>query len=127
MYYKSKEPFLLEVPHIKNELLSFKEIYKNNSHILEGKRGINNSNPEFKKKYQFSRFIKIVKNLILLKMAKKKSEDPFIMKNSMSDSNSSYIPKSSEKNYGEPNLDEKSFENLIKYISKLDRMQKEKE
>jgi hypothetical protein len=60
-------------------------------------------------------------------MAKKKSEDPFIMKNSMSDSNSSYIPKSSEKNYGEPNLDEKSFENLIKYISKLDRMQKEKE
>lgn len=119
-----KEPFLLGVPYIKNELLTIKEIYRNNSHILGKKRGINNPYSEFKTKFQFSRFKKLVKKLFLMKLKKNETDEQIIMKNII---NSSDTTKASEKNIWKPNLDEKSFDNLKKYIIKLDKMQKEKE
>ncbi len=36
-----KEPFLLKMPHIKHESLSFTEIYNNNKKVLEKKKIIN--------------------------------------------------------------------------------------
>ncbi len=122
-----KEPFLLKVPYIKNELLSFKEIYRNNRHILEDKSGYNNLNSKFRPKNQFSRFKMMIKKVFLLKLKKNETKEPIIMTNVMSDSKSLCPPNISEKNFWEPNRDEISYENLIKYIAKLDEEQKEKE
>ena len=122
-----KKPFLLKIPYIKNELLTFKEIYRNNSHILEGKRGYNHSISKFKPKNRYSRFNMLVKKLFLLKLRKNETKEPIIMTNVMSGLKGSHAYNISEKDYWEPNLDDLSYENLKKYIAKLDEEQKEKE
>jgi hypothetical protein len=122
-----KEPFLLGIPHIKNELLTIKEIHRNNSYILEGKRGNSNSNSEFKSKYKFSLFKKLVEKIVPLKLKKNEIEEPLNVKNIKIDSHGSFPTKISDKDFCEPCLDENSFENLKKYIIKLDKMQTEKE
>ncbi|GAG82679.1 unnamed protein product, partial [marine sediment metagenome] len=47
-----KEPFLLEVPYIKKESMTFKEIYRNNKYILEKKSEHCDSYSKIKNKYQ---------------------------------------------------------------------------
>ncbi|MHA2089016.1 MAG: hypothetical protein ACW972_12115, partial [Promethearchaeota archaeon] len=122
-----KEPFLLSVPHIKNELLTFKEIYRNNKQILEKKKGKNNSKSEIKTKYQFLRFRTLRKKLFQLMKKRDKIEEPAILNNIASNSNGLLSSRLSKDKFWEPKVDDKSYEDLKNYIIKLDTMQKEKE
>jgi len=123
-----KEPFLLEVPYIKKESMTFKEIYRNNKYILEKKSEYRDSYSQIKNKYQFTRLTKLFKNhLFKLKNNNNKNGETNAIKSITTDPNNLRDTVNSEKDFGERKLEEKSFETLRNYIIKLNRMQNEKE
>ena len=121
-----KEPFLLGVPHIKKESMTFKEIYRNNKYLLEKKREYLNSYPKIKNTHQFPKLTKLIKNSFL-KLKNNNKSEPNTMESIKNDPDNYNCTLNSENDFGEHKLEEKSFETLKNYISKLNRMQNEKE
>jgi len=125
-----KEPFLLKVPHIKNESIAFSEIYKNNKLILEKVKKNYNSLTKIKTKSSSSEFKKtviIAKKLksFILKIKSRKQKKK--IKQNVYDLNKSGNREKSEKNSTKSDLERKSYENLKNYINELYKMQNEKE
>jgi len=122
-----KEPFLLGVPYIKNESMTFKEIYRNNENILEKKREYLDSYPKFKSKYQFPRLSKLINFFFSLKLKNNNTGETNTVKSIKVDPINIRSAYNSENDILDHNLEEKSFETLKNYINKLKTMQNEKE
>ena len=122
-----KEPFLLGVPYIKNESMTFKEIYRNNENILEKKREYLDSYPKFKSKYQFPRLSKLINFFFSLKLKNNNTGETNTVKSIKVDPINIKSAYNSENDILDHNLEEKSFETLKNYINKLKTMQNEKE
>jgi len=119
-----KEPFLLGVPHIKKESMTFKEIYRNNNYILEKKREYLDSYSKFKNTYRFPR---LIKNHFSLRLKKNISSVPNTMKHITVDPDILKSTPNSENGFWEHKLEEKSFDTLKNFINKMNRIQNEKE
>ncbi len=124
-----KEPFLLDIPYVEHNTLGFSEIYKNNKSILEENKQEVDPIKNFKKS-MFGAHFKKVSNLFksvfysrlkIIGKKKKKGEKSF--------NHQIYVKDllESEKNISLNDLEERAFEDLEKYITSLDKMQKEKE
>ena len=122
-----KEPFLLGVPHIKKESMTFKEIYRNNKYILEKKREYLDSYSKFKNTSQFPRLTKLIKNHFSLRLKKNISSESNTMKHITGVPGSLKSTLNSENGFWEHKLEEKSFDTLKNYINKMNRIQNEKE
>ena len=125
-----KEPFLLKVPYVKNESISYSEIYNNNKNILKkvkeyynfpSKTKNRSSFTEFKKSAVFSKKVNSFLLKILPSRRKKKN------KQTMEDQDEEGNREKPEKNITNSDSEKRSYEKLEKYINKLYRMQNEKE
>ncbi|MFX1571360.1 MAG: ATP-binding protein [Promethearchaeota archaeon] len=120
-----KEPFLLKIPYVKHEALSITEIYNNNKLVLQKKK-INKfeSKSKFNIKRLFTCFKKFIKKIKgnfsnQSKMLKKSYKKPLHVNQS--------ILNDIKKENNDFHLDQLAFENLKTYITKLCKIQKEKE
>ena len=125
-----KEPFLLKVPYIKNESLHFSEIEKNNKLILEKdkiEQELFLKNKKNSISFYFKKWVNKIKGFLLENLDnKKKSQKNNIMEPLLEDHQLNgqvrAIGSSSKSD-----LEKKSYENLKSYITKLYKMQIEKE
>jgi len=125
-----KEPFLLKVPHIKNESISISEIYNNNKLVLERFKKNYNSLTKVKTKSNSSEFKKttnISKNFYSLLQKIKTRKQKKKNKQSTYDLDESGNNQKPEKNSTKFDLEKQSYENLKNYINELYKMQNEKE
>ncbi|MFX1455413.1 MAG: ATP-binding protein [Promethearchaeota archaeon] len=122
-----KEPFLLSVPLIKGEALSFKEIQRNNNQILEKLKGSILLEHKLDSKLYKSLLCNLLRKINIVNRKNQKNSLGNVIKNNIDDSSNSSVSNILDTNFWEPYVEEKSFENLKNYIIKLDLMQKEKE
>ncbi|MFW9942141.1 MAG: ATP-binding protein [Candidatus Thorarchaeota archaeon] len=125
-----KKPFLLKVPYVKNESITFSEIYNNNKIILEKVKENYNFSSKIKNMSSSSEFRKLATfikrfNSFLLKVLTHKREKK--NKQTMDDLDESGNGKKPEKNTTNSFSESRSYEKLEKYINELYRMQNEKE
>ena len=125
-----KEPFLLKVPYIKNESITFSEIYSNNKIILEKAKKNYNSLTKIKTKSSSSELKKstiIIEKLnsFILKIITRKQKKK--NKQNMNDLDVSGNREKPEKNSTKSDLERRSYENLEDYINELYKIQNEKE
>ncbi|MFX1531447.1 MAG: ATP-binding protein [Promethearchaeota archaeon] len=125
-----KKPFLLKVPYVKNESITFSEIYNNNKIILEKVKENYNFSSKIKNMSSSSEFKKLAAfikrfNSFLLKVLTPKREKK--NKQTMDDLDESGNGKKPEKNTTNSFSESRSYEKLEKYINELYRMQNEKE
>ena len=106
--------------------MTLKEIYINNKYLLEKKREYLNSYTKIKNTHQFPKLTKLIKNSFL-KLKINNTSEPNSMKSIKNDPDNYRSTLNSDEDFGEHKLEEKSFETLKNYISKLNRMQNEKE
>ena len=125
-----KEPFLLKVPYIKNESITFSEINNNNKFILKRFKENYNSltkvktksiSSEFKKTTNISKKLNSLLQKIKIRKQKKKNKQNTY---DLDESGNSEKPK---KNSTKSDLERQSYENLKNYVNELYKMQNEKE
>jgi hypothetical protein len=125
-----KEPFLLKVPYVKNESISFSEIYNNNDIILEKVKENHNFPSKTKNSSSSSQlkksvvFIKKIKSFLPKNLTSKGKKKNTQIVDNLEESVNREKP---EKNITNSDSERRSYEKLEKYINKLYRMQNEKE
>ncbi|MFW9784295.1 MAG: ATP-binding protein [Candidatus Heimdallarchaeota archaeon] len=118
-----KEPFLLEVPYIRQESLNFSEIYENNKEALKTTKPGDKSPKNNSKNNRFCRYIKVASRIkCLLSLFKKKR----IEKSSNNQTTTNNI-LDLEKELVVNNLGNKAFGELENFINELYKIQNEKE